>query len=373
MNLEKQRQAAQLAFLASGQQLEVGDRSALPMPLEELAGTTAESAHVVQAIESGLTAYVYAIEAAGQRWTLKRMRPESLVKNIDGQTSFLNEVQRRRDFTALKSEPETAPLFTHIVDTRYASLRDGVILSPWIEGDLLQRYDRRVYDQLFGTIVSLELHGFFEWDLCPGNIIDDGTRITLFDFGYMYRYQPRLHYNANGCATPLFHGIERFETRNFFDHLLRNPKRLDEQGLLAVYREEKTCALTHYQDKLRRLEAMGACQEVLRWQRAINQTWQRALAGGEALQRLYLVERFRSNVLDLLDDLHGKSCTPITMKKAELAVSMLREHFDLLTEEKGLFFGDQDRTREELVSKYQALREEAVQYQVPSTRSRSGD
>lgn len=75
------------------------------------------------------------------------------MKNVDGQTSFLNEVQRRRDFTELKRHPETASLFTHIVDTHYASLREGIILSPWIEGERLQHFDARVFDQLFGTIV----------------------------------------------------------------------------------------------------------------------------------------------------------------------------------------------------------------------------
>jgi len=149
MSLEKQRQQAQLAFLASGAQIEVGNKAALPMPLEQMVATTPASPHVLASFESGLTARVYKVQAGGRAWTLKLNRPESLVKNVDGQTSFLNEVQRRRDFTEFKSRPETAPLFTHIVDTTYASLRDGVILSPWIEGEPLQKFDGRVYDQLF--------------------------------------------------------------------------------------------------------------------------------------------------------------------------------------------------------------------------------
>jgi len=365
MGPENQRQQAQLAFLASGAQLEVGERSALPLPLEVLVGTTASSAHVVEAFESGLTAYVYKVVAEGRAWTLKLKRAESLVRNVDGQTSFLNEVQRRKDFTELKRRPETVPLFTHIVDTQYASLRDGLILSPWIEGERLQRFDGRVFEQLFRTIVNLELSGFFEWDFCPGNILDDGSRLTLFDFGYMYRFEPREHYNNNGRATPLFHGIERFETRNFFDFLLRNPQGLDEQGLLAAYREEKQYALKHYEDKLCRLEAMKAVEPVLQWQGSINKRWRQALGSADSLQRLFLVEGFRSNVLDLFDDLHGKSCTPITLQKADFAVEMLREHFTLLKEEQGLFFGDEEKTQAELVAKYQDLKGKALEYQLP--------
>ncbi|HYO54044.1 hypothetical protein [Archangium sp.] len=367
MGLEMRRQQAQLAFLASGEQLEVGERSALPLPLEELAGTTTSSAHVVKSFESGLTAHIYKIMAGGRAWTLKRQRAESLVKNVDGQTSFLNEVQRRGDFTELKRRPETAPLFTHIVETQYASLRDGIILSPWIEGERLQHFDGRVFEQLFSTIVNLELNGFFEWDFCPGNILDDGSRLTLFDFGYMYRFDPREHYNNNGLATPLFHGVERFETRNFFDFLLRNPRGLDEQGHLEAYREEKQSALKHYEDKLIRLEALKAAEHVLQWQGTINQRWRRALGSSESLQRLYLVEGFRSNVLDLFDDLHGKSCTPMTLKKADFAVMMLRKHFSLLKEEKGLFFGDEEKTQAELVARYQELKDKALEYQLPTS------
>ncbi|OJH39100.1 hypothetical protein [Cystobacter ferrugineus] len=364
MSLEEERQHAQLSFLASGQPLEVGDRTALPLPLETLVTTTAHDAHVVQAIESGLTASVYRIQADGCHWTLKRKRPESRVKNVDGQTSFLNEVQRRRDFTELKRDASRASLFTHIVETQYASLLDGVILSPWIEGERLQRYDGRVYAQLFGTIVNLELHGFFEWDFCPGNVLDDGERVTLFDFGYMYRFEPRQHYNNNGLATPLFHGIERFETRNFFDHLLRNPQGLDERQLLSVYREEKTHALAHYEDKRARLEAMGAEEHVLSWQRDINERWQQALRSDEDLRRLYLVEGFRSHVLDLFDDLHGQSCTPTTIQRADWALNALREHFTLLREEKGLFFGDEALSQPELLRKYEQLRMKALEYQL---------
>lgn len=369
MNLEKARQQAQLAFQASGQQIEVGTRDDLPLPLSLLTATTAASPHVEAVFDSGLTAQVYKIRASGQAWTLKRRRAECLVRNVDGQTSFLNEVQRRRDLTALQRNAATAAPFGHIVETRYASLLDGVILSPWIAGEQLQHFDGRVFDQLFGTIVNLELAGFFEWDFCPGNILDDGVRLTLFDFGYMYRFDPQRHYNNNGLATPLFHGIERFETRNFFDHLLRNPRGLDEAGLLAAFREEKTYALKHYEDKLVRLERAAAAPEVLRWQREIVERWRAALAGAQALQQLYLVEGFRSNVLDLLDDLHGESCTPLTLRKAECAVSLLREHFMLLVEQHGLFFGDEAMSQAELIRKYKRLRGRAMEVQLHRLRA----
>ena len=79
MSPEKRRQAEQLAFAASGRQIELGHRNTLPLPVDVLAGTNAGSAHVVEAFASGLTAHVYKIHVAGRDWTLKRKRAQSLV------------------------------------------------------------------------------------------------------------------------------------------------------------------------------------------------------------------------------------------------------------------------------------------------------
>lgn len=363
MSLEEQRRLGQLAFLASGQELEVGDPSQLPLPLAELLTLSASSPAVEQVFEGGLTAVVYKLRLDGRCWALKRQRQRSLVQNVDGQTSFLNEVQRRKELRELK--PAAAPLREHLVQTCYASLRDGLSVSPWIEGEPLQRFDRRVFDQLFATLVELELAGFFEWDPSPGNLLDDGQRLTLFDFGYMYRFDPLAHYNSNGLDTPLFCGIERFETRSFFGFLLQNPLALDQAGLRSLFREEKELALTHYERKLSRLERAGAAPAVLRWQRALCARWGTALASPRALDELYLLESFRSHVLDLLDDLHGKSCTPQTLKKAAAVVQLLREHHPLLAERGGLFFGDEALPRAALLEKYQRLEREAAAHLLP--------
>lgn len=366
MSLEEQRRRAQLAFVVSEQELEIGEASRLPRPLADLATLPADSPLVEQVFAGGLTAVVYKLCIDGRRWALKRQRPQSLVQNVDGQTSFLNEVQRRKELQELQAlAPSAAPLREHLVQTHYASLRHGLLLSPWVEGAPLQRFDGRVFDQLFATLVELELAGFFEWDLSPGNLLDDGERVTLFDFGYMYRFDPLAHYNSNGLDTPLFHGIERFETRCFFGFLLQNPLALEQAGLLALFREEKELALSHYQHKLSRLERARAAPAVLRWQRAILQRWSTALASPRGLDELYLLESFRSHVLDLLDDLHGKSCTPHTLNKAAAVSQLLREHHSLLAERGGLFFGDEALSRAELLAKYHQLERQAAEHLLP--------
>lgn len=66
--MEEERQRAQLAFLASGQQLEVGDPGALPLPVATLAATTAQSPYVEAAYESGLTGADRVRLQAARRW-----------------------------------------------------------------------------------------------------------------------------------------------------------------------------------------------------------------------------------------------------------------------------------------------------------------
>ena len=115
----------------------------------------------------------------------------------------------------LKDDPVTAPRFTHIVPTLYADYRLGILLSP----------DRRRADtpvdppliaQLFTTLEACEEQGLMEWDLCSGNLlVDRQEQLWLFDFGYMYPFDPLREFNSNGLADPLFHFVERFETRFF--------------------------------------------------------------------------------------------------------------------------------------------------------------
>src|SRR5262249_36916197 len=160
----------------------VGDEATLPLSLQTLCASDAGQPHVVQRLDSGLTAVVLRLRANGRDWTLKRARPRPLVKNVDGQTSFLNEVQRRADLEVLKrADPTRGP---GIVDTHYASYRRGVILSPWIAGEHVHEWDERRLQQLLHTACALWVEGLFEWDLCNGNILDDGRQIRLFDFGY---------------------------------------------------------------------------------------------------------------------------------------------------------------------------------------------
>ena len=67
-----------------------------------------------------------------------------------------------------------------------------------------------------------------------GSIGGNDGRIRLFDFGYMYRFDPLRACNSNGLLTPQHHGAERFETRCYYAHLLRLERECGQSAALAA-------------------------------------------------------------------------------------------------------------------------------------------
>lgn len=104
MNLRQQQQQA---FDRSGEPLIVGDVNHCPLPPETLAALAADSPYVVQVYGSGLTGEVYRLRIAGKEYNLKKRRAVAGVANLNGQLSFLNEVQRRQALQRLKDDPKS--------------------------------------------------------------------------------------------------------------------------------------------------------------------------------------------------------------------------------------------------------------------------
>ncbi|PAU51687.1 hypothetical protein BZL41_26565 [Pseudomonas sp. PIC25] len=360
MTPEQQRHQAQLAFVASGAELIVGRAEDCPLPTERLAATDGGEPYVRQRFPGGLTAHVYRIEADGRHWTLKRARERCLVQNVDGQTSFLNEVQRRADLQALKARPGMAEALSAVVDTCYASFRQGIILSPWIDGEQVRAWDERRLLELFDALRVLVTNGLFEWDLCPGNLLDDG-HLRLFDFGYMYRFDPLTGFNSNGTATPQMHAAERFETRNYFAWLLGLEQRSETEALEA-FRLEKSIALDCYRHLRHDLLGRGANATVNDWLSGIIDRWQSALGNG--LDGLYLAEAWRSHRIDLADDLGGQTCTPLTLARIDWLEQAVHRHYADLRRLDAFVLEDGEPTAEALLSELREARNQAEAWQV---------
>ena len=358
-----ERQKAQQWFDQSGQELIVGSRERCPVSPEALAALKPGSPHVVKVIGSGLTAEVYHLRFGDKEYTLKKKRGVAKVDNIDGRYSFLNEVQRRCDFEKLKAQPDLQARFAHIVDTIYADYRLGIILSPWIEGEHIQDLTPGLIEQLFSTLQACEEHGLMEWDLCAGNLLQDQDgKLWLFDFGYMYPFDPLKEWNSNGLSDPLFHAAERFETRFFFGWLLQQNLSFSQQ--LALYRTLKECCAQSYQRKCEWLRQKGALPEVVTHFESLAELWLDALKDPKSLSELFKLEAFRSHVLDIEDDLHGKSCTPLTLNRINYVVATLTHHFDYISAHGGLFYGNEGKSQQALLADYQEKYQQALGYQL---------
>lgn len=363
-HLEAARQAEQLAFAAGGDDIEVGDASALPWPLDRLAGRAPGPLPELQRFDGGLTAVVHRLRGERHDWALKRARPQARVHNVDGQTSFLNEVQRRRDIEQLKRRSDGTRRWAGLVDTHYAAYRAGVILSPWIDGEPVLAWDERRLQQLLDTVCALWTEGLFEWDLCPGNVLDDGRQLKLFDFGYMYRFDPLRHFNSasRGDDQPLFHPAERFETRNFSAVLMDLEIDQGDDAALTVFWLEKQLAMQAYARMRAQMAARGAAAAVLEWLDDILRRWREGLAAGDGAG-LYLVEAWRSHGLDLADDLHGQSCTATTVRRADWLLRHIERDFRELQRRGALFGGDEHLSLDELRARYMRQRELALGFQ----------
>lgn len=362
--LDAERQARQLEFLATGGDLSLGDAASCPLPPGVLAATRGDEPHVVRTLSNGLTARVHHLRIGGRSWALKQARHECLVQNADGQASFLNELQRRREIEALKALPGGRERLHGVTDTLYASLQHGIVLTPWIDGEPVRRWDARRLRQVFGLGVELLLAGLFEWDFSPGNLLDDGEQVWMFDFGYMYRFDPLRQLNTAGHGTdlPMFHLAERFETRNYFGCLLDCELREGRAAALQAFRLEKEIASAAYERLLSSLQARGADARVLDTTATCIARWSEALRGD--LETLFLVEGWRSHVIDLDDDLRGRTCTPATLRRADWLLAAARDHHATLKSQSAFFWHDEGRSQAQLLARYQRLREDALRWQV---------
>lgn len=356
--LDALRRQADLAFLASGREFAFGDAIDCPLPPRELAGLHADAAGVEAVHEGGLTARVFCLRAGDRRFAIKVARPQALVRNDDGRTSFLNELRRHAEWRDLRAAGVALP---GIIAPLYGSLREGVIVSPWIENAcVVDRFDEpRRLRQLLELGVALVTHGFFEWDFSPGNVLDDGTQVWLFDFGYQYRFDPLTQFNSagHGDDCPQFHLAERIETRNAFAWLLQLERSLGAAAAHAAFRTVKQAAHGAYVELRATLERRGAQPTVLAWLDGILARWRSALA--DEIAPLYQQEGWRSHALDLEDDLHGQTCTPTTLARADWLIHTALHSHAALRDGAALFGEDAALPYEALVRRYRERRTRA--------------
>jgi hypothetical protein len=246
-SLDALRHAAQRALRDGAATLSLGSLAGTPFTRQGLMALAPDDAQVEAVLDGGLTAEVWRLNAGGRRWALKRCRAASRVRNADGELAFVNELLRRAELEPLRAADPGC--WAGLCPTQWADLQAGLILSPWLEGSTPQEWNERQLAQLFALGTRLWLEGFFEWDYSPGNLLDDGRQLMLFDFGYCYRFDPLRQFNSagDGRSAPQFHPVERFETRCYFAHLLELEHSQGLDAALQAFALEKCVARTAYE------------------------------------------------------------------------------------------------------------------------------
>ena len=357
------RQKYQVDFTKSGKELEAGNIENLPLPISEMEKIDKDSKYVVKYFGGGLTSEVMKLKINDKFYTLKKKRETSLVQNVDGATSFLNEVQRRFDFEKLKETD--SGMYSGIVDTVYASFKKGFILSNWIEGDEIVKYDKNIFDEIFKNLTYMEYAGIFEYDMINGNLLlTSDKKVIMYDFGYTYTFNPLTEYNPDGLEADIFHSAERFETRCFMQHLMDIEEEIGLEKALSLYSCEKEIAIKWYKIKLDWLKKNQANDYIISRIENYIKLWENGLKNRKDLTRLYNLESFRSYLLDVHDDISGKSCNPDTFKKIEKVILFTTENYDFIKSNNGFFWGDEKLTKNQLLEKYGKYKKEVIEYQL---------
>lgn len=356
------RQIKQLEFQNSKENIIVGNETLLPISLDILCSPDKLSSlgYIKKKFANGLTAVVYKLEINNRPYNLKVKRQNSLVKNVDGQTSFLNEVQRRRDFEILRKKNYV--IDKGIVKTIYANYRLGIMLSEWIEGEQPKVYTRELIRSLFELTWNMEKSGIMEWDLCSGNLLATSeSQMMLFDFGYAYTHNPLTEYNSEGKSVPLFNSVERFETRAFIPYLL-DIYESNEVSALDQYKVEKEEAIKIYVEKRYWLIKNNANSELIKICENELAKWKLAITSKDELKKLYALESIRSYILDIHDDISGKSCSTSTLKKINQVIKIIKENHQFLVDNDGYLWDDKGKKKTELVDKYEKTYQLASSY-----------
>lgn len=352
MNI-RQRELASID--QSNEEYIIGTLQNTNFKIDELENIDENSKLVSEIIESGLTGVIFKINKDGV-YNLKRKRKTSKVKNIDGQLSFLNELICRSKI--IENQWKFASFQNNIVKTIYANYRKGILLSEWIDGNHPKALDIDWIQDTINIALDLQKIGLFEWDLSRGNILVKDKKVKLFDFGYCYQFDPLVAYNSEGLNEPRFHALERLETRYLMLALYRYEKENGKNKTLNLFKEIKRAGIISYVDHHAYLESQGANKQVLVHFQNIIEEWRDGIADMDALEALYLKEVLRSHLLDIHDDLSGKSCTPDTL----LRISHLKELTNQYTWRQIATFVDHTE-KEKFLQELESFHENAIMYQ----------
>ncbi|PJG60769.1 hypothetical protein [Aeromonas cavernicola] len=316
------RQARLMNMLERQEEISVGRERDCPLPVTQLLELKESHPSVLKLYQHGRTAEVFHLKLNGRHWCLKRCRQEALLAHPDGKTAFLTELERRREIEALRELHPT--LLANVVCTSFGSAQAGILVSPWLRGEPVHCLNERNLAQMLDVEAELARWGWFDWDPNPSNLLDDGEQISLFDFGYMWTFDPRFEYNSNGLLDPEFHVVERLETCTLSGLWLA------EVAPLPQFRYWRELCLKWVQRETDHLTRAGASALVLDRLHQLQRQWTAALASDDELTRNWLHDMYRSHRLNVISTQEGTSSDPLVQDRLDWLLRVLTDHYPQL-------------------------------------------
>jgi len=315
--------------------------------------------NIEKVFDNGLTSIVYKIKIDDKYFTLKKARENTKVDNIDGKMAFLNEIFVRKRIEDLRDKKISG--LEGLVKTIYANFKDGIILSEWINGEEIVDFDKEILENIFYNLYNLDINGIFEYDLCLGNfLISPNKRVYMYDFGYAYFFDPLKEYNPDGDEFKMANIGERLETRCFMYYLFLKEK--ENKDYLTLFRIEKEILLKYLNLKLDFLISNKADKNIVSYYKKEIERIKKSLNNEKELIELYYNNKVRSFILDIYDDLHGKTCTRWTLEKIEFILQEIKTNFNKI--KRYLFWDDRKMNLKQLIDKYDRILEDVKKYQI---------
>lgn len=155
----------------------------------------------VTEIKQGQTAIVYKVKSrSGDFYAIKTPK-QNRIRCEAAQNSFRNEVYIR----------SILPDITGLNKTIYISAEEDFLITDWICGahfsDNYHVLTPQSLGEVIETIIQMERHGFFDWDLKGENILffndgQCGVHPILFDFGLVELFDNTRYTNPVGDKEP---------------------------------------------------------------------------------------------------------------------------------------------------------------------------
>ena len=102
---------------------------------------------------------------------------------------------------------------------------------------------------------------------------------------------------------------------------------------------------------------------VLNWVESFINHWRLGVSSPTALEGIYLWKVF-AHLLDINDDLSGKTCTPMTLKRINKIKDILSNQFEVLEKLDGFLFEDKNKTKAQLIERTAKQQQDALNYQI---------